>query len=85
MRSLSRHRVLSFQSVSTNLFTMYVLFITHYLILTVHCHGNCKQQKATFGKLQLKRLYKVNVPLVGLIIINYVKLTSLHKAFCPVK
>ena len=47
---------------------MYVLFITCYLILTVHFHDNCKQQKATFVKLQLKRLYKVSVPLVGLII-----------------
>ena len=63
--SLSRHII---SSVSDdNLFTSYILFIFRHLALTMHCHGDGKQQKAK--TTTIKWLCEINVSLVGLIII----------------
>ena len=42
--SLSRHIISSVSD--NNLFTSYILFILRHLALTMHSHGNGKQQKA---------------------------------------
>ena len=42
--SLSRHIIISVSD--NNLFNSYVLFILRHLALTMHCHGDGKQQKA---------------------------------------